>query len=342
MAHNKQARDTIGADEMGTWHNLHTTIEKARAALMYTIEKVPAQLSNGGLYTSKKAFFLVASDDHLPIAEGVCVGDEFTSLQNPTDRFPLIDEVLKLIPGSTLSSVGTVGDRMDFFATIALPKKLGNRKDPSKPYLNLMGNNVGRRKDRFGLRATRMVCENTLLASLAEDGHLDEAIPHTKSGSERMRKAAAKVIEVTMPRIESLQEMMDRLMGVKINLKGGHLQNYYERVLPYPKAPAKTGVKEVDEKAEKTYENQKSRAENTRKCWFDNFTEERAALADDPNLWLAVNSVTKWGQHQYKVRGADDNKDARWYSNNVPGGHGFDLTVLAQTEGLAMAASMGK
>lgn len=342
MAHDIQKFDVVGADQEGTWHGLHVSLSDAYKQLQYRLDKVPAQL---GDFVSQRSFFLVASDTGQPIADGSTVGADYTPLQLVEDRWPLIEAITKAIPGSHITTAGTIGNRADFFCSVAMPKPIGPKNDKSFPYVNLMGSNVGRRSEIIGARATRIVCRNTFVAALNENKNKgahragDIVIRHTKSGSDRMKQAQGLVQQI-MPFFESMEDTMKRLMAVRITPKGQSL--FYDKVCPPPEAPSKDGMKKEEyEAACQTFERQRNRDINMKKCWFDNFEEERQALASDPNLWLAYNSATKWFQHQYNVRSADgaNPTDARAYSNLWKGGYGFEHTIDARDAAVEFAAA---
>ncbi|NBT59009.1 hypothetical protein EBT16_09530 [bacterium] len=97
--------------------------------------------------------------------------------------------------------------------------------------------------------------------------------------------------------------------------------------MPIQKIPVKTAGMTDDEfdKAVDSVERANRKAERTRDQWIDILdTEMKILRVDTPNLWLAMNSVTKWVQQTRTVRGESDDSMLRLWSNRY--GDGYDRT----------------
>ena len=72
-----------------------------------------------------------------------------------------------------------------------------------------------------------------------------------------------------------------------------------------------------------------------REEWWNTLDNERKILrVDSPNLWLAMNSVTKWAQQDRTVRGESADSVLRLWSNRF--GDGYDRTNEAHDVAVAM------
>lgn len=311
------------------WHGLSLTLDDARArALDITMNKVEVT-ANGHPIDGQYA--VVPSNTGIPLSNCV-VGRDWTPYQWG-DRLELADSLCAALPGAKIESICSIWGGADTAISIRLAMQMGTDKDPLHPYLSLLGNNTGRRGEIGKLNSLRVVCHNTRTIALGENTP-HHTVYHFKSVADRMRAVSALAASV-YPRLESDAATIQRLMAKPITVTLRSL--YHDRVLPYPDAPKVTGNREQDEAAAATYERQRVRVSNIRKCWIDNEEEERQTLAYDPNLWCAYNSITKWSQHQWSPRKSEasqSDSDRRFYSNAF--GNGFEIDMKAQAEALSL------
>jgi hypothetical protein len=103
---------------------------------------------------------------------------------------------------------------------------------------------------------------------------------------------------------------------------------------PVPGLSPGENAEQYDAKVEKI-ERANRKTERIRDIWRDTLNMERQILkSQSPNLWLALNSVTKWAQHERTVRGESDDPMMRLWSNRFS--DGFDRTNEAHDLAMAM------
>jgi hypothetical protein len=112
---------------------------------------------------------------------------------------------------------------------------------------------------------------------------------------------------------------------------------YYDKVLPLMPLPGMTAgenAEQYEAKVEKI-ERANRKTERIREDWIDTLqTERRILKVPAPTLWLALNSVTKWAQHDRTVRGESDDPMMRLWSNRFS--DGFDRTNEAHDIAVSM------
>lgn len=317
-------RDRVVIEGDKGWHNLGENWEKiglreAREAFLpmeWSLED--AFLANGNRIEGFKA---VSSQGH-----GVgMVGTTYTMV-SMDDLFALAESVCLAHGTGRIVSVGTLHGREDFFIDLEIGKEFRNGDDVSKPFIGLTNNAVGNRPVIGGAHTKRMVCANTLNLALRDLKGSPRAIKirHSKSAHNRLQEAN-RILGLTMAAFDDADAEMHRMISMELTDSG--IQSYYDKVMPIQKIPVKTAGMTDDEfdKAVDSVERANRKAERTRDQWIDILdTDMKILRVDTPNLWLAMNSVTKWVQQTRTVRGESDDSMLRLWSNRY--GDGYDRT----------------
>jgi len=86
------------------------------------------------------------------------------------------------------------------------------------------------------------------------------------------------------------------------------LSSFYDAIMPYPEQPK-------DDDGIVQYDRRYAKVHRIRQEWLRTLNEESDSLSTSKNLWLALNSVTNWQQHESSVHGSLSNRLKRESSN---------------------------
>ena len=121
------------------------------------------------------------------------------------------------------------------------------------------------------------------------------------------------------------------------SLTDAEVKAYYDQIMPFDTIPSiSRAVQPSPGEAAVTKAARSDRkGEKARDAWVATLEVERVALGGGaPTLWLAMNSVTKWMQHERTVRGESTDPTMRLWSNRFS--DGYDRTNEAHDIALAM------
>tara|TARA_Y100000034_G_scaffold128806_1_gene184071 strand:+ start:925 stop:1920 length:996 start_codon:yes stop_codon:yes gene_type:complete len=309
MAHGIMESDRILVKDKQAWHGkavVFTEDKSGKAAQMeiapYLIEKHPSMDRNG--VEIPDSYYLERNDTQEPIAGNL--GSDYCPIQ-PEEIADIVDQIV-VNPGiGRVVSCGTVNGHQDFWIDCELDKEFRAGDDANKPFVSFSNNNTGRRKFLAGAHLYRVVCDNTLnLANREMKGSPRcVAIRHSRNASERLMNAQ-KSLGVVLATFDQFDEEMHNMMNVQLDASG--ISRFYDAVLPYPDKP-------VDEDGLNQYDRRYNKVHRIRQQWLGTLHQESDKLSSPANLWLALNSVTKWQQHDSSVHGSMTNQLKREASN---------------------------
>jgi hypothetical protein len=181
-----------------------------------------------------------------------------------------------------------------------------------------------------------MVCANTLNLMLNEVKGSPRAlkIRHTKSAHNRLTEAK-RILGITCAAFDKADEEMQALIAK--TLTDAEVKSYYDKIMPFEPLPVMSVGQSADayESAVEKVERANRKVERARDSWIATLEMERIALGGgSPTLWLAMNSVTKWTQHERTVRGESTDPTMRLWSNRFS--DGYDRTNEAHDIAVAM------
>jgi hypothetical protein len=317
-------QDRIVIEGSSGWHQLGENwpiigLTEARDAFMpmdWSMED--AFLANGNKIEGFKA---VSSGGY-----GVgMVGNTYTMV-SMDDLFALAESVCLAHGTGRIVSVGTLHGREDFFIDLEIGQEFRHKDDVSKAFIGLTNNAVGNRPVIGGAHSERMVCANTLNLALRDMKGSPRTIKirHSKSAHNRLQEAN-RILGLSMAAFDAADTEMHAMIALELSDSG--VNWYYNKIMPIQSIPAKAGDMSDDayDKAVDSIERANRKAERIRADWIDTLdTEMKILRADSPNLWLAMNSVTKWAQHTRTVRGESNDSMLRLWSNRY--GDGYDRT----------------
>jgi hypothetical protein len=317
-------KDRVVIEGSQGWHSLGENwqtigLREAREAFLpmdWGMED--AFLANGNKIEGFKA---VTSEGH-----GVgMVGNTYTMV-SMDDLFALAESVCLAHGTGRIVSVGTLHGREDFFIDLEIGKEFRNGEDVSKAFIGLTNNAVGNRPVIGGAHSERMVCANTLNLALRhmKNSPRTVKIRHSKTAHNRLQEAN-RILGLSMAAFDAADEEMHSMIAMELSDSG--VKSYYDKVMPIQAIPVKTADLSDDafDKAVDSIERANRKAERIRDEWMDTLdTEMKILRVGSPNLWLAMNSVTKWAQHTRTVRGESNDAMLRLWSNRY--GDGYDRT----------------
>ena len=305
--------------------------EKAgEAALDFSVEKRDLFTSDGIRLKRHFAVGRVGSPD---INYDVC-GKVWEAIQ--PEEVKEVARLIATLTNGTIERSYALNAGQRFGAVIALPGHLVlGSKDVNVKCITIGCGNDG--SALIGMsHMMRLFCSNQYYSLIdsnrkhAKKAQVVLRIRHTKNGAERVRMAT-KIAQQLSAAFLSSEEMAYKLSNRPIDAKNGELAAYYDKVLPYPAKPDSF----KDEKEKETFEQTMERLRAIRGSMRDTFVRECEQLQTGPSLWLAMNSVTKWAQHDMRIKGKDDPENRAW-SADQPDGNGFKMTIAAQIAALKM------
>jgi phage/plasmid-like protein (TIGR03299 family) len=334
MAHGIKNRDTVLIVGDRGWHGLGKQMETIsmtdlKEQFPYSYEKVPMFTADGVEVDGFKA--VVTTDD-----KGSCgvVGDTYEII-NLDDMFGLANDLVLAHGTGKVVSAGSLHNREDFFVDLGIDKEFRHGDDVSKPYIGITNNFCGMRHLVAGAHSTRMVCANTLNLMLGEVKGSPRAlkIRHTKGAWNRLAEAK-RILGITLAAFDAADAEMHAM--ISRTLTDAEVADYYGKIMPVdPIAPRMEHENEEQYEARvATIERGNRKALRFRAEWQMTLDKERIELKQEPNLWLAMNSITKWVQHENQVKGESGNPLMRGWSNRFA--TGFKMTNEAHDAAIAV------
>lgn len=240
MAHNLTI-NRLGQTEFfyvgeSPWHNLGTRLEKVatsqealRAArLTWRVKCVPVYAEGGRVVPDRRATVRIDTEDPLGV-----VGSFYTPIQNE-EAFAFMDSLVGEA-AAMYHTAGSLRDGRKVWALAKLPQDLVVVPDDVlHKFLLLLNSHDGSTAMVCRFVATRVVCENTLNAALAERGNTRQVIiRHTRGAPIRVDEAR-RVLSIGLKYFDIFGERCRALSSKQLNRE--MLRQYFEAVFPYPPA----------------------------------------------------------------------------------------------------------
>lgn len=187
-----------------------------------------------------------------------------------------------------------------------------NPKDEVKPYLLVANGHDGSLSVTFQPTTIRVVCRNTLHASLAEGERQGTLVRYRHEGRIADKLSEAKralgLLQNASDRFARQARVLDaRSMG------RDELQRFWMKVYT-------ASIDEIPQNPTSTAETR--RVEQCKRVlgqWATSFDQELQAMRTSATAWTALNAVTNWLDHHRVVRGASESAradrrvDSNWW-----------------------------
>lgn len=334
MAHGIKNRDRVLIVGDRGWHGLGQQMDSIsmtdlKEQFPYSYEKVPMFTSDGVEVEGFKA--VITTDDKQ--SNGV-VGDTYEII-NLDEMFGLANDLVVAHGTGRVVSAGSLHNREDFFVDLGIDREFRNGEDVNKPFIGITNNFCGMRHFVAGAHMNRIVCANTLNLMLREVKGSPRAIKirHTKGAWNRLAEAK-RILGITLAAFDKADEEMHQMISKKMT--DAEIASYYDAIMPMTNIPPRR-ADENEEQYEarvETIERANRKASRVRAEWSMTLDNERSVLGQEPNLWLAMNSVTKWIQHENQVKNESTNPLIRGWSNRFA--TGFKMTNEAHDAALSV------
>lgn len=179
------------------WHGLGQIVEDYPtsaealkfAGLDYNVIKAPNthQLPSGATVISKNSFFTYRSDNETILGDKV--GKDYHIVQN-REAFNFFDSIVGNGEGIMYETAGALGNGERIFITAKLPGyiRVGNGDDVTEKYVFLTTSHDGSGSITAAFTPIRIVCQNTLNASLRNMSNVVR-IKHTSGAGDRIAEA---------------------------------------------------------------------------------------------------------------------------------------------------------
>ena len=304
MAHNLNEGRMFYVKEV-PWHGIGTKLEKpataaeaiAAARLDYKIESKSIHTEDGVLIDGKKATVRVDTQKPLGI-----VGDRYQIIQN-VEAFSFFDVVVG--EGQAIyHTAGALGSGERIWILAKLPENMMiAREDVVEKYLVLMNSHDGSTSLRMYFTPVRVVCQNTLTASLkdARDGISIRHIGDVKSKIDEARRA----LRIAVDYYAQFEQIAKQLVGV--DMKVDMVEDYFDSLLfgDNPKA-----------KESKILQNRK---EDLLGLFEHGAGNDNVEVRH--TMWAAYNAVTEYMDHHKNFRGEKSDPSVRlkniWFGSSA-------------------------
>ena len=219
MAHNLNFSDSLGRHsffsvKQNAWHGLGaivqdypTSSEAIRlSGLDFTVAKGrhKQEFPSGRSTKAKNSFFTYRTDTEQVLGENLTA--DYHIVQNG-EAFAFFDSIVGGGEGIKYETAGALGDGERIFITAKLPDyiRVGHSNDIIEKYLFLTTSHNGKSGIRAAFTPTRIVCQNTLNAAMA-NCEMAVSFYHTADVHLRL-KHLAKVMNLVDTRTSDLQEL---------------------------------------------------------------------------------------------------------------------------------------
>lgn len=273
------------------WHGLGTELDKPATAeeaiqaagLNWEVDTKPVYVSrDNGFYEVGNKFetMRVDTQNHLGV-----VGSKYVPVQN-REAFTFFDSIVG--EGQAIyHTAGSLFGGKKIWILAKLPEQtIIANKDNIDNFLLLMNSHDGSTPVVARFTPIRVVCNNTLQASLGRETHSQVSIRHTIGASVKLEEAH-RILGVARTYFEEIGIVYQDMQ--EFDLKASVLKKYFEKVIPDPEKGSNT------------------RAENLRSRLTEIFETSPAIVKTkaEGNLWGAFNAVTEYVTHEYKVSNED-------------------------------------
>lgn len=216
------------------WHGLGQVVDKAMtseeaitlANLDYDVEKAPIYAGIGGdnltysEFRDKVATYRTDTNEVLGL-----VGRKYEIVQN-RDAFGFFDAIID--SGEAIfETAGVLGKGERIFVTAKLPNDILVNGEPCEKYIILTNSHNGSSSIIAGFTTIRVVCNNTLQASLKELSN-KVSIQHRMGAKERLSEAY-RVMGIASTYMTEVDNIFNKMANTKID--DGKLKTYIQEVM---------------------------------------------------------------------------------------------------------------
>lgn len=314
MAHGITSLDSCQLARVPAWHKLGTVFPTAPSwedgvtrPLGWTVKKVPLVAVHDEQQVMVPDNFGIVREDTLTVL-GV-VGNNYKPIQN-TEAFAVVEQLVASGECEIESSGSLFGGQKVWLLLRVLDASDVEvmAGDVVKPYLLVTTSHDGSSSLRCGFTAVRVVCNNTLTASLSGAGF--SSIRHT-ANADKALEILRHSIDVGKRELASTAEIYKRLTQQRVDLKKAE-----ELIKEY-----RSGGKEETEISK--------REQNLREELLHIYSMQRG-----DTMWHFYNAINEYNCHE---RGRSDatRLDKQWFSD---GDEDRELLQFCHQASLKMAA----
>lgn len=314
MAHEITDTDHLVLTGQPAWHGLGTVVEEAPTpAEALKLARLDWQVEQWRLNAAKELrqipvvthFLNVRSDNQQQL--GV-VGSGYKPVQNI--ELAEFAQALGKDERVQVESAGSIrGGRRVWFLIRGESIWVGDR-DEVKPYLLIANGHDGTLSMTCQPTTIRVVCKNTLHASLAEGERSGMVVRFRHEGEvadklEEAKRAVGLFVQARGTFQQQVRTLQAKDMG-REDLQRFWMEVYTAAVDEVPAHPA-------NEEERK----QVQRCQQVLARWAHNFDQDRQMTGLGANAWTALNAATTWFDHQKAVRAPNDavRADSRAFNN---------------------------
>jgi phage/plasmid-like protein (TIGR03299 family) len=328
MAHERTTHDHLVLHRTKAWHGLGTIVEDAPsprhalqlAHLDWEVQQLPMEAYYGPDRIEIASHVLnVCSLDARPL--GV-VGTGYRPVQNRelADFVAALghDDQVKLESAGSIRS----GRRVWFLAKSA--SIWLNAQDEVKPYLLVANAHDGSMAVTCLPTTIRVVCSNTLHASLSHSAGTRVHFRHEGQVASKLEDArrALTIYKKSMTTFTAQAQALVAAEMSRDDLQRFWLEVYAATQHPIPLHPStKKEIRDVET------------AKEVLATWAQNFDQDRQQTRHGASRWVAVNAVTHWFDHQRPTRARSD----QHRTENRVASNWWGTSAAAKARTLAMA-----
>lgn len=303
MSHDITKTDQLVLTQKPAWHGLGIVVEDAPspqealqlASLGWQVEQWPLQAMGPDGPRAVSSHVLNVRGDDLS-ALGV-VGVGYRPVQNV--ELAEFAAALSETGAVKIESAGSIrGGKRVWFLARGDSIWLGN-SDEVKPYLLVANGHDGTMSVVCQPTTIRVVCRNTLHASLKEGERSQLAVRFRHEGEITSKLDDARRALGLFQSARAAFEHQAQALNAK-ELSREDLQRYWLEVYAATLEPIPFQPVTAQE------QRQARLAKERLSQWAMNFDKDREKLGTPASAWTALNAVTQWFDHQRTVRGPND------------------------------------
>ena len=283
------------------WHGIGTRLDNpataieaiAAARLGYEVEKRPIFLENGSKIEGQQATVRTDTEQVLGI-----VGDRYKVVQN-TEAFDFFDSVVGR-KDAIYHTAGALGKGERIWILAKLPNDIiVFHDDVVEKYLVLVTTHDGKSSLKMYYTPIRVVCNNTLTASLHNTAH-EINIRHSGSIHDKLQ-IAKETLGFALKFYDEFGDVARHLVSIKLNVK--QVGDYFDAL-----------IFGSGKNAEKNRESTRlNTIKDTLIHLYDN-GKGNSREGVKHSAWTAYNAVTEYVGHMRTVRGVQNNPAKRMES----------------------------
>lgn len=312
MAHEITDQDGLVLTRKPAWHGLGVVVQDAPtpeqalnlANLNWSVEQWPLLAKTTDHQQQVDTHVLnVRSDTKAPL--GV-VGTDYQPVQNRE-----LAEFVQALADERqvrIESAGSIRGGKRVWFLVQGDSIWVNQSDEVKPYLLVANGHDGSLALTCQPTTIRVVCKNTLNATLRQTHAQTVRFRHEgdMSGKLDEAKRALGLLNAARDEVAKALTSLDAKQMTREDLQRFWVDVYTQTIEPIPAHPT------TPAETKKAHH-----AKEVLATWASNFDRDRARVHATANGWIGLNAVTEWFDHQRKVRGADtaSRSENRTFSN---------------------------